>query len=166
MEGDSTGFVEVDVGASIEDDGVGRLSKVSANGKLVGLWYIERSARVLWRANGSFRDGDRTHHGTADGEHGSLLASKLGDTLLQLIGSRILLYKTSGQLSAAELCCCRPFGDELQTHAVDVVSATGLSHYLEDLIHRGSDGIAVWPNWVSAESLARRRIFQSRGSAF
>lgn len=38
VHGDSTGFVEVDVGTRVEDDGVRGLLEVGANGELVGLW--------------------------------------------------------------------------------------------------------------------------------
>jgi hypothetical protein len=51
VHGDTAGFVEVNVGTGVEDNGVGRLGEVGADGELVGLWKGDRGELMSKRGS-------------------------------------------------------------------------------------------------------------------
>lgn len=87
----TSGFVKVNVRTGIENDRVRRLNEVSADSELVRLFEYYRDQRFHQRRN---RVGQKeTDHSTGNAEKTSFFASKLGDPVLQVVGSLILLLE-------------------------------------------------------------------------
>lgn len=102
VEGDTTGLVQMNMGASVEEYRVWRLGEVGANRELVGLSGAHTRSAVRCEAGGAaFRLSGGTHHGPADTEESGLLPSHRCHPFLEGCRVMVLLCRNARSASSA-----------------------------------------------------------------